>query len=70
MEPVDKDGENPLEWFFDDLKNDAHATIRSKNHEVIRVRFPSLAGAVAKRQRSNYVMGGGRPLYIGQSRWF
>ena len=30
LKPVDDDGENPLEHFFDDLQNRAHAAIREK----------------------------------------
>jgi len=70
LEPVDEDGEKPLEMFFDEFKNPAHEIIRSKTHEVIRARYPSLAGAVAKRRSSSYAMCGGRLLYIGRSRWF
>lgn len=69
VKPVDEDGENLLEEFFDEHEVSAHEVTRSKTFDAIRARFPELAGALARRQRSNYVMSGGRPFYVARPRW-
>lgn len=66
LKPVDDDGENPLEHFFDDLQNRAHAAIREKTLEAIRARYPELAAAVAHRRDSNYTMTGGHTFHVGR----
>ncbi|MFP3397614.1 hypothetical protein SB749_14885 [Brevibacterium sp. SIMBA_078] len=59
-EVTDDEGENPIESFFDELKNSAHAAIRARTLEVIESTFPKLADAVAQRRASNYVMSDGQ----------
>lgn len=66
LEPIDEDGENPLEAFFDGLRNDAHAIIRAKTLDAIRAKHPELAGAVAQRRDSNYVVSGGQRFRVGR----
>lgn len=66
LEPGDDDGENPMEPYFDELKNWAHAEVRAKTLAAIRERDPELAGAVAKRRDSNYVMSGGQRFWAGR----
>ncbi|WP_432789393.1 hypothetical protein QYM46_13800 [Brevibacterium sp. K11IcPPYGO002] len=64
-EVTDDEGENPIEPFFDELKNSAHAAIRARTLEVIESTFPQLADAVAQRRESNYVMSGGQLFHTG-----
>lgn len=67
--PVDEDGDDPLEEFFDDLKNSAHQEVREKTLAVILDRHPELAAAVGHRRKSNYTMSGGQLFHVGQQRY-
>lgn len=67
--PFDEDGDDPLEEFFDDLKNSAHQEVREKTLAVILDRHPELAAAVGHRRNSNYTMSGGQLFHVGQPRY-
>lgn len=64
-EVTDDEGENLIEDFFDELKNSAHAEIRAGTLEAIESAHPELAGAVAQRRTSNYVVSGGQLFHVG-----
>lgn len=65
-EASDGEGENPLEGFFDELKNSAHAVIRAGTLDSIASAHPELTAAVAHRRSSNYTVVGGQPFRVGR----
>lgn len=62
---TDGDEEEPYRRSFDDVQNNAHQIVRAKTLGAIEAKHPALAGAVAQRRDSNYVVSDGQTFRVG-----